>query len=108
MALPWLGYIPVPGLSWLAVVLAPEDPLTRFHSLQATVLVAALYAWLLFIGILTGLSDAAGFLATMGILAGTAMVAAIVAIAIGIIAAVRGHYTRIRGAWDIMVLTRRA
>lgn len=102
MALPWLGYIPLPGLHAIAVWMAPDDPLTRFHSRQAAVLVWGLYVWLLVIGLLTGLSEASGYLATMGLLAGFALLAAVVGIAVGIGSAATGRYHRLRPIWDVL------
>ena len=104
MAVPWLAYIPVPGLSLLATWSAPDDPLTRYHARQGGLLVVLLWSWLLLVGFATGFSDAPAYLATMGLVAGVPMAAGLIGIVWGIVAAARGRYARIRPVWDILVL----
>lgn len=105
VAAPWLSYVPLPGLHLVATWLAPADPLTRFHARQGAWIVVPLWIWLLIIGLLTPLSDAAGWLATMGLLSGLPLAAALVAGLVGVVGAAMGRYTRIRPVWDL--LTRR-
>lgn len=102
MAVPWLGYVPVPGLHLVATWAAPEDPLTRFHAQQAAWIVIPLWIWLLVIGLVTPISDAAGWLATMGLLAGIPMTAGMLGLIVGLIGAGMGRYTRIRPVWDLL------
>lgn len=102
MAAPWLGYIPIPGLHAVAVWLAPDDGLTRYHARQSALLVWFLYGWLLFVGLMTGLSDSASYLATMGLLAGIPLVAVLVGLIVGAVGAAMGRFLRVRPAWDIL------
>lgn len=104
MAVPWLSYVPVPGIQLAAVWAAPEDPLTRYHAKQGGALVGLLYGWLILIGFLAGISDAAGFQATMGLLAGFPLLAALVGAVWGMVAAARGRYTRLRPVWDLLAV----
>lgn len=100
--LPWLSYVPVPGLSYVAVLAAPDDPLTRYHAWQGGILVVLSYVLLLVFGFLSRLSDAAGYLATLGLLSGLLLLAALVGIVWGMMAAARGRYARLRPVWDIL------
>ncbi len=101
-ALPWLSYIPVPGLQAVAVYLAPDDPLTRYHAWQGGVLVGALYLFLFLVGMLARISDAAAFLATMGLLSGFGLLAGIAGLLYGAYSAARGRYGRVRPVWDAL------
>ena len=104
VAAPWLSYVPVPGLHLGATWLDPADPLTRYHARQGACLVIPLWLWLLFVGLLTPISDAAPWLATMGLLSGIPMTFVLVAAIIGIAGAAMGRYTRIRPVWDVLAM----
>lgn len=84
----------------MATWIAPDDPLTRYHARQGGLLVLGLYAWLLLVGFLTAFSDAPAYLATMGLLAGMPMAAAVIGMVWGITSAAMGRYARIRPVWD--------
>lgn len=101
-AVPWLSYVPVPGLQAVAVLVAPDDPLTRYHAWQGGVLVALLYAFLVLVGFLARASDAPAYLATMGLLSGTILLAGVAGLVYGAVSAARGRYGRVRPAWDLL------
>ncbi len=101
-SVPWLSYIPVPGLQAVAVYLAPEDPLTRYHAWQGGTLVALLYAFLVLVGLLARASDAAAFLATMGLFSGFGLLAGVAGLVYGAVSAARGRYGRVRPIWDLI------
>lgn len=101
-AVPWLSYVPIPGLQAIAVLIAPDDPLTRYHAWQGGVLVALLYAFLVLVGFLVRISDAPSYLAAMGLLAGAGLLAGIGGLGYGAYAAARGRYGRVRPAWDLL------
>jgi hypothetical protein len=104
---PWLAYIPIPGLHLAATWAAPTDPLTRFHARQGGFLILTLYLWLLIVGFATSMSDSPAFLAAMGLLAGIPLFAALVAMIVGIAAAAMGRYARLRPIWDILAASGR-
>lgn len=101
-AVPWLSYVPVPGLQVVAVWLAPDDPLTRYHAWQGGVLVAMLYAFLVVVGLLARASDAPAYLATMGLASGFGLLAGLAGLVYGAVSAARGRYGRVRPAWDLL------
>ncbi len=107
MAVAWLSYVPVPGLQWVAVRIAPADPLTRYHAKQAGLMVAVLYVWVFTIGLLTGLDDSPAYLATMGLLAGVPAAAILISLVVGLVGAARRRYARIRPFWDFLALVTR-
>jgi hypothetical protein len=102
----WISYVPLPGLALLAVRLHPHDRLTRFHAWQGTILVVGLLATMLVVGLLTMLSDAEGYRAAVGGLAGAALVAGVVQLVWGGVAAALGRFTRLRPAWDVAAALR--
>lgn len=104
--MPWLSYLPVPGLPFIAVWAAPEDPLTRYHAWQGGALVGLAYAALLVFSMLGLISDATPFVMTVGFLVSLTALAALTGMVWGIIAAVRGRYARIRPVWDLLAATR--
>lgn len=106
MAVPWLSYVPVPGLPFVAVLAAPDDPLTRFHAWQGGVLVGLAYVLLIVLGLLARLSQAPAFLATMGLLSGLALLGAVAAMGWGIVGAARRRYVRVRPVWDLLAAMR--
>lgn len=103
----WLGYLPIPGLALAALAAAPTARLVRYHAWQATMLVALLYLWLIAIGMLSLLSTAPAFRTSLGLISGIGLVAALVQLALGGVAAARGLYPRLRPAWDLAALLRR-
>ncbi len=106
-AVPWLSYVPVPGLQAVAVYLAPNDPLTRYHAWQGGVLVAMLYAFLVLVGFLARAGDAPAYLATLGLLSGFGSLAGLAGLAYGAASAARGRYGRVRPAWDVLAAWKR-
>ncbi len=105
--MPWLSYLPIPGVGIIAVWTAPEDPHVRFHAWQGSVLVLAAYVVLIVLGLLGRISDAGWYAATIGLLAGVWFLAVIVGLVWGIVAAARGRYDRIRPVWDVLSALRR-
>lgn len=106
--LAWLGYLPIPGLALLAVLAAPRDRLVRYHAWQASVLVVGLLAVLILVGMLSLASEARAFRTILGLLSGLVMLAAFVQMGWGAVAAAQGRYVRLRPAWDVASLLRRA
>jgi uncharacterized membrane protein len=103
----WIGYVPIPGLALVAVMLRPEDRLVRFHAWQATVLVVGTYVVLLLIGFLTMVSDAKAYTTAIGILSGAILLGALALLGAGFATSAMGRFSRLRPAWDIAALLRR-
>lgn len=99
----WLSYLPVPGLAYVAVRLAPSDRLVRFHAWQGGILVGAAYVALFVAGLLLSLPGMASGAQAMGYVLGPFVLAVLVGCVVGAIGAVRGRYTRVRPAWDLAV-----
>ncbi len=108
VSVPWLSYLPLPGLALVATWADPDDPLTRYHAWQGGTLVILAYAWIVVLGFLLGASDAAAFQATIGLASGLGVIAALIGMVWGIVAAARKRYTRIRPVWDLLTVLRRA
>ena len=102
----WVSYLPLPGLALVPLALRPDDRLVRYHAWQGTVLVAAFLAAMLLVGLLTLLSDGQGYRFAVGLLAGALLLAGVVQVAWGIVAASLGRYARLRPAWDLARLLR--
>ncbi len=90
----------------IAVWVAPQDSLTRYHAWQGSALVILTYLALIVFGLLAKISDAAVYLAIMGLLSGLTLLAALTGIVWGIIAAAMGRYVRLRPVWDLLTLKR--
>lgn len=106
VAVPWLSYIPVPGMAFVAVWADPDDRLTRYHAWQGGLLVVAVYVLLISLGLLVRLSDAAGYLATMGLLSGLLLLGGLAGIVWGMVGALRRRYVRVRPVWDVLASLR--
>lgn len=94
-------YLPVPGLAWLLARARPQDRLVRFHARQGGWL--AVGAWALLV--------AAGFLPArspmLPIAAGLVLALAATGILVGAASAARGHFARLRGLSDALVMAQR-
>lgn len=94
MRVPWVGYLPVPGLQVVPVLVAPDDRLSRFHAWQSGVLVLLWLSGLMLAGFLrsalpSGARDVVDLLAGLWALAGAVL------LVIGLVGAARGRFTRL-------------
>lgn len=106
-AVAWLSYLPLPGIAFVPVLLHPRDRLCRYHAWQGTTLVLGLLAAMFLIGLMTLLSDAEGYRRAVGFVAGILLVAGVVQLVWGAIAAALGRFPRLRPAWDVAASIRR-
>ncbi len=106
MSVPWLSYLPIPGLSLVATWLDPEDPLTRYHAWQGGTLVIGSYVLIIALGFLLRISDAPAFQATIGLTSGLVLLGTLVGMVWGIVAASMKRYVRLRPVWDLLTAIR--
>ena len=103
----WLCYVPLPGLALAAVLARPGDRLVRFHAWQGTLAILGLLAGMTLFGLLAMASEAAGYRAFLGFVAGVALLAGLGQLGWGIASAARGRYGRLRPWWDLAALLKR-
>lgn len=102
----WLGYLPIPGLALVPVLLHPGDRLARYHAWQATVQVVGLLVALVAVGFLAR-STPKSAQGAVGLLAGVLLLAGVVQLVLGAVGAALGRYPRLRPAWDVASALRR-
>jgi uncharacterized membrane protein len=103
----WLPYVPLPGLGLVAVALEPRSRLVRYHAWQGTALVLALLAAMILVGLLSVAVTDKAARGVLGFLAGLLLLAGILQMAWGGVAAALGRYVRLRPAWDLAAALRR-
>ena len=97
-AVAWFAYVPIPGLWLVPLWGARGDRFARFHAIQGGLLVASLYLLLLLCGFYSyargpGAMDAS-------ILSALVFLSFLGYLVVGLVAAGRGRYLRLRPAWD--------
>jgi hypothetical protein len=102
----WISYVPLPGLALVPLALHPGDRLTRYHARQGTCLAVAFLAVMLVVGLLTLLSEAKAFRATVSFLSGLVLLAGAIQMIWGGVGAAFGRYPRLRPAWDLAAAMR--
>lgn len=103
----WVPYIPLPGLGWLAVALAPMSRLVRYHAWQGTLTTLGLLLFLLVMGLVARISDAAGYRTFMGAIAGIGLLVGLGQCGWGAAGAALGRFSRVRPWWDLAAILRR-
>ncbi len=103
----WIGYIPVPGLSFVPVLLRPDDRLTRYHAWQSGMLVIGLWFLLGLTGFFLRVSEAEAFRSIVGVIISLVLLVGLVQLGWGAVQAARGAYPRLRPAWDLAAMVRR-
>ncbi|MFO1532327.1 MAG: hypothetical protein ABR562_01290 [Thermoplasmatota archaeon] len=92
------AYLPIPGFAWLVARAVPADRLVRHHARQGGYLTAV--AWLLLV--LLGFALSAPALKSLATpAAGTVVGLWLLGILVGLAAAARGRFARLRPVWDL-------
>lgn len=103
-AVAWLAYLPLPGLFLVPLLGARGDRFARFHALQGGVLTLTFLVLLMLSGFYAfARNGTKAAPVDAAILSALLFVAGLGYITVGLIAAARGRFTRLRPAWDLAV-----